>query len=224
MVRKFRPVRGVRRIVIALSVGAAVAVAMPGSFAGATSSSSTPTLKQLLAEAAKISYQIDALGQEYDSLRIQFHEAKAQVKIALQTVRLDDRVLTADQTSIAKIAAAGYMAGGINPTLQLLESATRRQCWTGRPSSASCSRRTGPDQPGDSRHDAAERASVMAGLGAGDQAVRGHARQGGQDPGQGRRAQQRPLRQGPGGIPADGHYPDIHLNGDRSGYRRCARR
>jgi peptidoglycan DL-endopeptidase CwlO len=121
--RKFRPVRRVRHIAIALSVGTAVAVAMPGSLAGATSSSPTPSLKQLLAEAAKISYQIDSLGQEYDSLRIQFHEAKAQVKIALQTVSLDDRVLRADQASIAKIAAAGYMTGGIDPTIQLLQSA-----------------------------------------------------------------------------------------------------
>ena len=55
-------------------------------------------------------------------MRIQFHEAKAQVKIALQTVRLDDRVLAHDQASIAKIAAAGYMTGGMDPAIQLLQS------------------------------------------------------------------------------------------------------
>lgn len=122
MERSFRLGRTARYLLTALSVGAAVAVATPGSFAGATASSPTPSLKKLLAEAAKISYQIDALGQQYDALRIQFTEAKAQVKIALQTVRLDDRVLAHDQASIAKIAAAGYMTGGMDPTIQLLQS------------------------------------------------------------------------------------------------------
>src|SRR5260370_16174605 len=38
------------------------------------------------------------------------------------TVRRDERILAADQAAIAQIAAAGYMTGGINPALQLLQS------------------------------------------------------------------------------------------------------
>jgi cell wall-associated NlpC family hydrolase len=84
--------------------------------------SQTPTLKQLLARAAILSAQIDDLSQQYDALRIQYTEAKAQVKIAKMTVLRDERILAADQAAIAQIAAAGYMTGGINPALQLLQS------------------------------------------------------------------------------------------------------
>jgi cell wall-associated NlpC family hydrolase len=97
-------------------------MALPVSTAGAAPGSPTPTLKELLARAAKLSSQIDDLGQQYDALRIQFTQAKAQVKIAKMTVLRDERLLAADQAAIAQIAAAGYMTGGINPALQLLQS------------------------------------------------------------------------------------------------------
>lgn len=104
------------------SIAVAVGLALPASAAGAASGSPTPSLKEMLARAAEIAHQIDELGQQYDALRIQYKEAQAQVKIAHMTVRLDERLLTADQSSIAKIAAAGYMTGGINPAIQLLQS------------------------------------------------------------------------------------------------------
>ena len=103
---------------------AAVGIALPASLSGAASASPQPTLKQLLAEAAKLSRQIDDLSQQYDALRIQFSEAKAQVKIARMTARRDERLLAADRTAIAQIAAAGYMTGGVNPAISLLTSKT----------------------------------------------------------------------------------------------------
>jgi peptidoglycan DL-endopeptidase CwlO len=105
-----------------VSVAVAIGVALPSSTAGAAARGATPSLKVLLARAAKISFQIDELGQQYDALRIQYNEARDQVKVAHQTVRLDERLLTADQSSIAKIAAAGYMTAGLDPAIQLLES------------------------------------------------------------------------------------------------------
>ena len=110
------------RLATALSVAAVIGLALPTSFSGAASASPAPTLKQLLAMAAKLSRQIDDLSQQYDALRIQYTVAKDQVKIAHLTVRRDERLLTADQAAIAKIAAAGYMAGGVNPAISLLES------------------------------------------------------------------------------------------------------
>jgi len=86
------------------------------------SASPNPTLRQLLAAAAKLSRQIDDLSQQYDALRIQFTEAKSQVKIAKLTVARDERLLRADRVAIARIAAAGYMTGGINPAISLLTS------------------------------------------------------------------------------------------------------
>lgn len=100
----------------------AVGLGLPASLAGSASAAPQPTLKQLLAQAAKLSRQIDDLSQQYDALRIQFSEAKAQVRVARLSVRRDEALLAGDQASIAQIAAAGYMSGAVNPAVSLLES------------------------------------------------------------------------------------------------------
>lgn len=104
----------------------AVSLILPGASAGAAVSSpgsGTPTsLKTLLAQAAKLSAQVDALSQQYDALNIQLTEAKDQIKLAHLTIRRDERLLSKDQSSLGVIAAAGYMTGGMNPSLELLQS------------------------------------------------------------------------------------------------------
>jgi cell wall-associated NlpC family hydrolase len=110
------------RLAAAVTVAVAVALALPSSVAAATPRVPAPNLKTLLAEAAKLSNQIDLLSQQYDALKIQYDEAQAQLKIARETVRNDEALLARDQASIGQIAAAGYMAGGISPTMQLLQS------------------------------------------------------------------------------------------------------
>jgi cell wall-associated NlpC family hydrolase len=110
------------RLAAAASLAAAVGLAMQGTVAGATPRLPSPNLKTLLARAAVLSNQIDLLSQQYDALKIQFDEAKAQLKVARETVQRDQALLARDQTSIGQIAAAGYMAGDISPTMQLLES------------------------------------------------------------------------------------------------------
>ena len=110
------------RLAAALGIAAVVGLTLPASVAMSASASPNPTLRQLLAAAAKLSRQIDDLSQQYDALRIQFTEAKSQVKIAKLTVARDERMLKADQVAIAQIAAAGYMTGGINPAISLLTS------------------------------------------------------------------------------------------------------
>jgi peptidoglycan DL-endopeptidase CwlO len=113
------------RVGTALTVAATIGLALPASVAGAVptaASGSAPTLKVLMARANKLSNEIDDLSQQYDALRIQLQTAKAQLRVAHLTEKRDAQLLTLDQSSLANIAAAGYMAGGINPTLQLLES------------------------------------------------------------------------------------------------------
>lgn len=117
--RSLRRVAG--RLATAVSI-AVVGIALPTSLAGAAPASPHPTLRELLAEAARLSRQIDSISQQYDALRIQYNEAKAQIKIAHMTVRRDERLLAADRAAIAQIAAAGYMTGGIDPAISLLES------------------------------------------------------------------------------------------------------
>lgn len=115
--------RSAGRLATAFSVAAVIGLALPSSVAGAVSASPNPGLKELLAQAAKLSRQIDDLSQQYDALRIQYTEARDQVKIARLSVHRDLRLLVADQAAIAQIAAAGYMSGnGISPAVSLLES------------------------------------------------------------------------------------------------------
>ncbi len=109
---KVRRGRASGRLGTALGVAAVIGLALPASVSGAASASPNPTLKQLLAEAGKLSRQIDDLSQQYDALRIQYAEAKDQVRIAHLIVSRDERLLTADQAAIAKLAAVGYMTGG----------------------------------------------------------------------------------------------------------------
>jgi peptidoglycan DL-endopeptidase CwlO len=120
VVRSPRRVAG--RLATAVSIAAVVGLILPTSVAGAANGSPQPTLKELLAEASKLSRQIDSMSQQYDALRIQYNEAKTQVKIAHLTVRRDERLLAAARAAIAQIAAAGYMTGGVDPAISLLES------------------------------------------------------------------------------------------------------
>jgi cell wall-associated NlpC family hydrolase len=114
-----------RAVVLAGSVALCAAI-VPGGSAVAASAAGTgnPSLKTVLAEANALSEQIDKLGQEYDALKIQLSQAKAAAAVARQDAARDQLILSHDQSSIGAIAVENYMNGGINPTLQLLTTAT----------------------------------------------------------------------------------------------------
>jgi cell wall-associated NlpC family hydrolase len=115
------------RIAIVTGALALAGVVIPAGAAGAApaaprSASSSPNLKATLAEATKLSNEIDVLGQQYDALRIQLTQARKEAAIARQTTRRDQKLLAAGQVAIGQIAAEGYMNGNINPTMQLLQT------------------------------------------------------------------------------------------------------
>lgn len=107
---------------MAVSIAVTAGLVLPGSVAAAVPASPTPSLATLVSEAAQLARQIDELGQQYDALNLQWSEAKTQVKIARLTAAADSRLLASEEASIAQIAAVGYMTGGLDPSLQLLES------------------------------------------------------------------------------------------------------
>ena len=80
------------------------------------------SLKALLARASKLSDQIDSLSEQYDGLKIQLTEAKSEARIAREAAARDAKQLTAGQVAVGQIAAQGYMTGGVDPALQLLQS------------------------------------------------------------------------------------------------------
>ena len=114
----------------AILAGAATlaSFALPAGLGSAAPGSGPPTsLQALVAAANRLSNQIDSLGQQYDALRIQLTEARAESKAARMTALRDNRALGAGQAAVARIAAQGYMSGGFSPTLQLLQSSNPQQ-------------------------------------------------------------------------------------------------
>jgi peptidoglycan DL-endopeptidase CwlO len=112
-----------RRVAVLTVATAACALVLPTGVAGAAPAahaSGSPGLSATLAEANKLSQQIDVLSQQYDSLQIQLTQAQAAVKLAHQNAARDLSIFDQDQGSVAAIAVESYMSGGLNPTLQLL--------------------------------------------------------------------------------------------------------
>ena len=103
---------------------------LPAGVASATPAApaSAPAgLKATLAEINKISYQISVLDEQYDALKIQLTQARREVTVAQETARRDDKLLKTGQAALGQIAAQGYMSGGVDPTLTLLQTSNPQQ-------------------------------------------------------------------------------------------------
>jgi cell wall-associated NlpC family hydrolase len=75
-----------------------------------------------VAKANKLSNEVDALGQQYDGLKIQLAQARSEVKAARATYLRDEKLLRSGQVALARIAVQGYMNGSLDPSLQLLQT------------------------------------------------------------------------------------------------------
>ena len=104
------------------AVATLASFALPAVAASAAPVTTPPSLKALLAKATKLANQINSLSEQYDGLKIQLTEAKAEARIATQTAARDARQLSAGQVAVGRIAAQGYMTGSFDPALQLLQS------------------------------------------------------------------------------------------------------
>src|SRR5580693_1579749 len=90
---------------------------------GSTAQADTsPSLKTLVAKANKLGRQIETLSNQYDGLKIQLNEAKTEARIANAAAARDAKQLAVGQTAVGQIAAQGYMTGGVDPALQLLQN------------------------------------------------------------------------------------------------------
>jgi cell wall-associated NlpC family hydrolase len=117
----------VRRVAALLGSAAICAAVLPGGVASgatATPGSSNPSLDATLAKANALSQQIDSLSQQYDGLKIQLQQAQAEAALAKLDAARDQRLLAQDQSYISAIAIEGYMSGGMDPAMQLLETSS----------------------------------------------------------------------------------------------------
>jgi peptidoglycan DL-endopeptidase CwlO len=115
------------RVATLAAVATLASFALPSGIGSAASAGTPTSLQQTVAEANALSNQIDELGQQYDALKIELTEARSEAAIASETGQRDERALGAGQTQVAQIADQGYMMGGFNPTIELLQSSDPQQ-------------------------------------------------------------------------------------------------
>lgn len=106
---------------------AALAVILPGSASDAQTVQPRPSLSALVAEATKLSNEVDSLGQQYDGLRIQISHAKTEERLAKLAASRAAKSLAGSQQAVAQLAAMGYMNEGLDPTLEMLTSGNPEQ-------------------------------------------------------------------------------------------------
>jgi peptidoglycan DL-endopeptidase CwlO len=120
-------VRTVRRVAPLAAAVAALAVILPGGASHAQTVQSGPSLSALVAEATKLSNEVDSLGQQYDGLQIEISHAKTEERLAKLAASRAAKAMNGSQQAVAQLAAMGYMNQGLDPTLQMLTNGDPEQ-------------------------------------------------------------------------------------------------
>ena len=115
------------RVAVLASAATMVSMVLPAGIGNAATTGNPGSLQATVAEANKLSNEIDALGQQYDALRIQLTEARQEEQIAKETTQRDQKALGAGQAAVGEIAAEGFMQGGLSPTIAMLQSSDPQQ-------------------------------------------------------------------------------------------------
>ena len=102
------------------AAAAALALLVPAATSMAQTTSAQPSLTSLVAKAKQLEFQINALSEQYDGLRIQLSRAQGDAQIAEKAATREAAALAVGQQAIAQLAAANYMSAGLDPTLQAL--------------------------------------------------------------------------------------------------------
>ena len=97
----------------------ALALLMPAAVGDAAPA---PTLSSLVAQAKQLTYQINALSEQYDGLRVQLSSAKTAAAKARKAADADTAALKNSQATVGRLAAASYENAGYDPTLQILSA------------------------------------------------------------------------------------------------------
>jgi cell wall-associated NlpC family hydrolase len=103
-------------------VGAAVLVSLvlPSGLGSAAPAKPAPSLQTLVARARTLSNEINSLDEQYNGLRVELSQARAQAQVAQRTYGQDIVRLSVGQLSIGQLAAQSYMNNGLDTSLELL--------------------------------------------------------------------------------------------------------
>ena len=103
-----------------LAAAAAALVLVPAAGSAALTTAPQPTLTTLVAQAKQLEFQINALSEQYDGLRIQLSRAQADAQIAGRAAARDGAALASSQQAVARLAAENYMNAGLDPAVAAL--------------------------------------------------------------------------------------------------------
>jgi len=106
---------------------ATLALLAPAVGSNARVTSPQPSLASLVAQAKQLEFQINALSEQYDGLRIQLSRAQADAQIAEQAATRAATALAGGQLAVAQLAAENYMNAGLDPALQALAAGNPEQ-------------------------------------------------------------------------------------------------
>ncbi len=106
---------------------AALALIVPGGSSAAQTTAPKPNLTALVSQAKQLEFQINALSEQYDGLRIQLTRAQADARIAENAAVRGSSALTVSEQAVARLAAENYMNSGLDPTLQALTTGNPEQ-------------------------------------------------------------------------------------------------
>jgi peptidoglycan DL-endopeptidase CwlO len=120
-------VRKLSRAACLAAATATLALLFPAADSMAQTASPQPSLTTLVAQAKQLEFQINALSEQYDGLRIQLSRAQADAQIAQQAAARDATALASGQQAVARLAAENYMNAGLDPTLQVLTAGDPEQ-------------------------------------------------------------------------------------------------
>jgi cell wall-associated NlpC family hydrolase len=97
---------------------------LSGGIGGAAAGQPMPSLQSLVAEARALSSQISSLNEQYDGLRIQLAQARAETQVAQRTYDEDLARLGSGKLAVGQLAAQSYMNGGMVTPMALLTSSS----------------------------------------------------------------------------------------------------
>ena len=109
-----------RRAAIVVGAAALVSLVLPSGLGSAAPANPKPDLQTLVARARTLSNEINSLDEQYNGLRVELSQARAQAQVAQRTYAQDIVRLSAGQLSIGQLAAQSYMNNGLNTSLELL--------------------------------------------------------------------------------------------------------
>jgi peptidoglycan DL-endopeptidase CwlO len=119
--------RSWRAAVALTSAATACALLLPGGISSAQTRAPSPTLSSLVAQAKQLTYQINALSEQYDGLRVELSSARTAAAKAEQAAVKDAAALKTSKAAVSRLAAASYENAGYDPTLQILTASNADQ-------------------------------------------------------------------------------------------------